>query len=62
MGEIQCLFISHRFGWMDMRDEVAWGYEHEHADEQGGSLVIGERIQVPVLDDASLNIRVKTWY
>ena len=29
---------------------------------QGGSLVIGERIQVPVLDDASLNIRVKTWY
>ena len=29
---------------------------------QGGSLVIGERIQIPVLDDASLNIRVKTWY
>ena len=21
---------------MDMRDEGAWGYEHEHADEQGG--------------------------
>ena len=26
------------------------------------ALVIGERIQVPILDDASLNIRVKTWY
>ena len=26
------------------------------------ALIIGERIQVPILDDASLNIRVKTWY
>ena len=29
---------------------------------QRGALVIGERIKIPVLDDALLNIRVETWY
>ena len=29
---------------------------------EGCALVIGERIQIPILDNAILNIRVKTWY
>ena len=28
------LFISHRFSWMDMRDEIAWCNKHKNADEE----------------------------
>ena len=38
LSYLDILFVSHGFGWMNMRYEVAWCYEHKDADEQRGDV------------------------